>query len=154
MFYRNLEENPDPYNDNESKPHNVRGQDGNLQEDLDSHNHNEMESHNIREQDRNLQQNLELYNGNESASHNVKENQETEIDDSFFEEDFEINLEEVSKIEDSHSTNNRLPYSNTTRNEIQTDNFSSSNSVQKEDQKSEEIIVLDDDDSFLEMVHN
>nr|XP_012154013.1 PREDICTED: recQ-mediated genome instability protein 1-like isoform X2 [Megachile rotundata] len=105
----NLKENPDPYNDNESKPNAIRPE-------------------------------------------------EQKVDDSFFEEDFEINLEEVSIIESSHEKDNEQFSTNTVKTEIKTEtkreNVINYNIDTKfsDKQTREEKQILDDDDCFLEMV--
>ncbi|XP_043255751.1 recQ-mediated genome instability protein 1-like isoform X2 [Colletes gigas] len=99
-----------------------------------------------------LQENSDPYNDNESKSNNVKQQKEPNIDDSFFEDDFEINLEEVSKIEHLHSKDHKQPNINTTKTQIKTVNLINTSTVQKKDHNSKEKIILDDDDCFLEMV--
>ncbi|XP_076637320.1 uncharacterized protein LOC143349730 isoform X2 [Colletes latitarsis] len=99
----------------------------------------------------NLQENSDPYNDNESKSNNVKEQKESNIDDSFFEDDFEINLEEVSKIEHLHSKDQKQSNINTIKTQIKTDNLIKTSTVQK-GHNSKEKIILDDDDCFLEMV--
>ncbi|KZC06545.1 RecQ-mediated genome instability protein 1 [Dufourea novaeangliae] len=88
-----------------------------------------------------LEENLDPYNDNASKSNNVKQQKEARLEDSFFEEEFEINLEEVSKIE--HSLNKDHKQLN--------ENCITIN-VDEKDHNCKDNKILDDDDCFLEMV--
>ncbi|XP_076233777.1 uncharacterized protein LOC143178808 [Calliopsis andreniformis] len=111
----------------------------------------------------NLQENPDPYNDNEAKSNNVKENKKLELEDSFFEEDFQINLDELSRIEDSHNKNDIQSNNDTNKTEIETEinteikteSFSKitiEKTVTKKEQSCKEDIALDDDDCFFEMV--
>ena len=58
---------------------------------------------------RNLPENPDPYNDNEIKSNNIQK-EEPEIDDNFFEEDFEINFTNVSKNTNSHNKNEEIKY--------------------------------------------
>ncbi|XP_017795185.1 PREDICTED: recQ-mediated genome instability protein 1-like [Habropoda laboriosa] len=100
----------------------------------------------------NLQENPDPYNDNQTKSNNIKQ-KETQIDNSFFEEDFEINLEEVSKIEESH-TKNQKPNKDIIRTEIKTEDCipHTTNTEIKKVQSFKEENIFDEDDCFLEMI--
>lgn len=102
---------------------------------------------------RNLQENPDPYNDNKSKSNNIKEQNESQIDDNFFEEEFDINLEELSKIEHLHSKDHKQPNIKAIKTETKIENFIDTNIVRKEDQSHKEEKDLDDDDCFLEMVY-
>ncbi|XP_076165965.1 uncharacterized protein LOC143145965 isoform X2 [Ptiloglossa arizonensis] len=100
----------------------------------------------------NLQENPDPYNDNKSKSNNIKEQNESQIDDNFFEEEFDINLEELSKIEHLHSKDHKQPNIKAIKTETKIENFIDTNIVRKEDHSHKEEKDLDDDDCFLEMV--
>ncbi|CAK9822415.1 RecQ-mediated genome instability protein 1 [Anthophora retusa] len=100
----------------------------------------------------NLQENPDPYNDNQTKSSNIKQ-KEAQIDDSFFEEDFEINLEELSKIEESQGKNPK-PNKDVIRTEIKTEDCTShsiNTKITKVENCKEEN-VFDEDDYFLEMI--
>lgn len=103
IIYRNLQENPDPYNDNQTK-----------------------------------------------ASKNKQE--EAQIHESFFEEDFDINLEDFS-VDGSHSTTNKFDEDTDKRNigAVSSTNQITTTEI-KPAQGGEQNNIMDDDDYFLEMV--
>lgn len=69
-----------------------------------------------------------------------------------FADDFVIDLVEVSKIESSHSTDDGRSSVNGIRTEIKAGTSDATAAIQ-EDQNCEGNAILDDDDSFLEMVY-
>ncbi|XP_053984275.1 recQ-mediated genome instability protein 1-like isoform X1 [Hylaeus volcanicus] len=95
----------------------------------------------------NLQENPDPYNDDESKSNNIQQQKEPEIDDSFFEEDFEINLEEVSKIEHLHSRDDKQTSINANKTEAITGNFTNTSTVNKESHSSQRVIVREQDKS-------
>ncbi|CAD1472451.1 unnamed protein product, partial [Heterotrigona itama] len=94
----------------------------------------------------NLPENPDPYNDNDTKS-NVIKHEQSQIDDSFFEEDFEINLEDVSKIEDSHKKDNKK---GSTETEIKTKINTEIKTVQ--DHKNEKMFI--DDDFFQTEIKN
>ncbi|XP_031831640.1 recQ-mediated genome instability protein 1 [Nomia melanderi] len=140
----NIEENPDPYNDNGSESNNNR-------------------------------QDEELQLDNESKSNNNKQDEELQLESSFFEDDFEINLDEVSKIEHSHIGDHKQSNANPCKIENIKENTSVKNNVKKKtnynvkietrkenlitnyvekktDNRNNEQNIFDDDDYLLEMI--
>ena len=101
---------------------------------------------------RNLPENPDPYNDNEIKSNNIQK-EEPEIDDNFFEEDFEINFTNVSKNTNSHNKNEEIIIESHNKNEspiktkIENINTEIKNVQNYEDEK-----IIDDDDCFLEMV--
>lgn len=105
---------------------------------------------------RNLPENPDPYNDNEIKSNNI---QKEEIDDNFFEEDFQINFANVSKNTNSHNKNEEIAIESHSKNEtkiydknriktkIENINTEIKNVQNYEDEK-----IIDDDDCFLEMV--
>ncbi|XP_017755590.1 PREDICTED: recQ-mediated genome instability protein 1-like [Eufriesea mexicana] len=97
----------------------------------------------------NLKENPDPYNDNETKSKNIKQ-EEPQIDANFFEDDFEINLENVSKIEDSHSKDNKYN-KNLTKTETKTKIRNTDTKI-KTITNCEDKLIMDDDDCFLEMI--
>lgn len=100
----------------------------------------------------NLPENPDPYNDNEIKSNNIQK-EEPEIDDNFFEEDFEINFTNVSKNTNSHNKNEEIIIESHNKNEspiktkIENINTEIKNVQNYEDEK-----IIDDDDCFLEMI--
>ncbi|XP_015440111.1 PREDICTED: recQ-mediated genome instability protein 1-like [Dufourea novaeangliae] len=78
-----------------------------------------------------LEENLDPYNDNASKSNNVKQQKEARLEDSFFEEEFEINLEEVSKIEHSLNKDHKQLNVNSCRTEPVKENIMNTNIPKK-----------------------
>ncbi|KAK1132769.1 hypothetical protein K0M31_014145 [Melipona bicolor] len=97
----------------------------------------------------NLPENPDPYNDNDTKS-NVIKHEEPQIDYSFFEEDFEINVEDVSNIEDSHKKNNKKCNKDSTETEIKT----KINTEIKTDQDHKNEKVFTDDDCFQTVIEN
>ena len=98
---------------------------------------------------RNLPENPDPYNDNDTKSNAIK-HEEPQIDDSFFEEDFEINFEDVSKIEDSHKKDNKKCNKDSIETEIKT----KINTEIKTDQDHKNEKVFIDDDCFQTEIEN
>ena len=99
----------------------------------------------------NLQENPDPYNDNESKVNNPKVEREAKVEDSLFEDDFVIDLAEVSKIESSHGTDTSRPNVNAIKTEIKADTSNATTTIQEE-QNCEGNAIFDDDDCFLEMI--
>ncbi|XP_043516463.1 recQ-mediated genome instability protein 1-like [Frieseomelitta varia] len=97
----------------------------------------------------NLPENPDPYNDNDTKSNAIK-HEEPQIDDSFFEEDFEINFEDVSKIEDSHKKDNKKCNKYSAETEIKT----KINTEIKTDQDHKNEKVFIDDDCFQTEIEN
>ncbi|CAL7950896.1 unnamed protein product [Xylocopa violacea] len=97
-----------------------------------------------------LPENPDPYNDNETKSDNNKQEEPhipNQIDDSFFEEDFDVNLEDLSKIENSHSKNQEPKHKIKDEPEIKNINtvFEKALSCNEEN-------IFNDDDCLLEMI--
>ncbi|XP_076659645.1 uncharacterized protein LOC143362971 [Halictus rubicundus] len=127
-----------------------------------------------------VEENPDPYGDNESKSNNDKQREEpvNELENTFFEEEFEINLDEVSKIEHLHKEDHQQQHTNALHTgtvkensfintniekgnnyncTVQTENENFLfNAVEKESNykcTEEKILQLDDDDCFLEMIN-
>ncbi|XP_076283086.1 uncharacterized protein LOC143210262 isoform X2 [Lasioglossum baleicum] len=125
----------------------------------------------------NIKENPDPYGDNESKSNNDKQKEKpvNELENTFFEEEFEINLDEVSKIEHLHKKDHQQPHTNTLQigtmkensfintNIEEGNNYNRTvktesenfliNTVEKEsDYRCTEEKIFEDDDCFLEMV--
>nr|XP_033324074.1 recQ-mediated genome instability protein 1-like isoform X2 [Megalopta genalis] len=124
----------------------------------------------------NVEENPDPYGDNELKSNNIVQREEPANElENIFEDEFEINFEEVSEIENTHRKSQKQPNVNTMQVEAMqknpftninienTSNYSCTvqaerknvivNNVEKKnDHRSSEEIILDDDDYFLEMV--
>ncbi|XP_076750136.1 recQ-mediated genome instability protein 1 [Xylocopa sonorina] len=99
-----------------------------------------------------LPENPDPYNDNETKSNNNKQEEPhvpNEIDASFFEEDFEINLEDVSNIENSHSKSQEPKDVIKIKDEPEIENV---DTVFRKDLSCKEEQILSDDECLLEMI--
>ncbi|XP_031773524.1 LOW QUALITY PROTEIN: recQ-mediated genome instability protein 1 [Apis florea] len=106
----------------------------------------------------NLPENPDPYNDNEIKSNNIQK-EEPQIDDNFFEEDFQINFENISKCTNSYNKNEEIIIESHSKNEtkiydkspikIKIENI---NTEIKNVQNYEDEKIIDDDDCFLEMI--